>query len=436
MPIKLIGTVASNNQAGRGSYWISRSIQSTSPLNIGGLKFSQDMSTLYAGLIFDPSSIVTGLISINASNYLTNWQTAYQYYDAQVNFITDLDTDSSNNIYVCAEAGSSRDAFVAKYNSSGTSQWHRKLSAGTGNDVLNSIVYGDGNIYSCGYTDTPISGRSYVVSYSDSGTLNWQKIISDSASTLFFEMYGIAYSSTATNKIAIGGGGYLNSAATRTPLIGTMSTTGTVAWFKRGTGNNGQITGVSFDTTGNIYISGQAFIGSWKSFVAKFDNSGTMLWQRSISCSQNSTIGGNSCIDKDGNIYLITYTGSDGILIAKWNSSGTIQWQRKLTSGITAGSTFTIVHDGKDAISVGFIENNGGANFAMLTKFKDTGSGTGTYSLSSRSYTYSVSSFTESDHGDTWTSETVTTSNATSTGSSPSVTTKADTLSFNYVKVP
>lgn len=435
MPIKLIGTVASNNQAGRGSYWIARSTTTASTGN--GLKFSQDASTLYLGTTFNSDGTVTGLISLNASNYVTNWQSAYQYYDAQVNHINDLDTDSNNNIYACADAGSSRDAFIAKYNSSGISQWHRKL-AGFGNDKLSAIVYGEGNVYSLGSIDisVPVQGRSFVVSYSDSGTLNWQKVINDSANTLFFEMSAIAYSSTSTNKIAIGGGGYLNSASARTPLIGTMSTTGTVAWFKRGTGNSGTITGVSFDTTGNVYVSGQAFIGSWKSFVAKFDNSGTLIWQRSISCSQNSTIVGNSCIDKDGNIYLITYTGSNGLLIAKWNSSGTIQWQRQLTSGVQAVSGFAIVHDGKDAISIGFSESVSGAISPMIAKFKDAGSGTGTYSLSSRSYTYSASSFTEEAYTDTWTSETVTTSNTTATASMPSVTTMSNTLSFNYVKVP
>ena len=95
--------------------------------------------------------------------------------------------------------------------------------------------------------------------------------------------------------------------------------------------------GIAVDSSGNVYVTGKtesAGAGNTDLFIAKYDSSGTIQWQRTLG-GTNGDEGYGVTVDSSGNVYVVGFTFSAGSglqdwLIAKYNASGTIQWQRTL----------------------------------------------------------------------------------------------------------
>jgi len=118
--------------------------------------------------------------------------------------------------------------------------------------------------------------------------------------------------------------------------------------------------GVAVDNIGNVIVTGSmvqgAVFGSVESleetllltgaFVAKYDNSGALLWVEPIGDSNNGVVGNAVDVDGEGNIYVtgyffqqtklglgqtneVTLSGSSGqIFIAKYNGEGQLVWAK------------------------------------------------------------------------------------------------------------
>lgn len=84
-----------------------------------------------------------------------------------------IDTDSSDNIYVAGQDndGTGTKAFVAKYNSSGTIQWQRRLGTPCDGGTYAIAVDDDGNSYSCGKVATGQHG--WITKLDSSGSTSW-----------------------------------------------------------------------------------------------------------------------------------------------------------------------------------------------------------------------------------------------------------------------
>jgi hypothetical protein len=206
----------------------------------------------------------------------------------------------------------STDAFVAKYDTSGTVQWARSIG-GTSADYGYGIA-------------TDSGGNVYVI-----GT------------------YGGTVTFTS--------GTTLTSTGSTDAFVAKYDTSGTVQWA-RGIGGTGfdYGYGIATDTSGNVYVIGRYYgstitfapgttltnvgVGSTDVFVAKYDTSGTVQWARSIGGTSDD-IGGDIATDSDGNVYVIgryygsvtfapgtTLTGTDytAAFVAKYDTSGTVQW--------------------------------------------------------------------------------------------------------------
>jgi hypothetical protein len=146
--------------------------------------------------------------------------------------------------------------------------------------------------------------------------------------------------------------------------------------------------GVNIDTSGNIYVSGSYNTGGTvNSMLVKLNSSLAVQWSQ--------TLGGNlgpykkPAFDTSGNIYV-----SNGQYLAKYNSSGTLQFQRSMT--ITSNSVYrnTETYVIGNKVYFGAYSNAspfGGVTFSVPTD----GSLTGTYSVGGKSITYASSSQTD-----------------------------------------
>lgn len=141
-------------------------------------------------------------------------------------------------------------------------------------------------------------------------------------------------------------------------------------------------TSVVTDSSDNIITLGQAYdstTSSYKLVIAKFSNSGSILWQRFFDADNPAGID----VDTSDNIYICGHTnnagaGSDDLVTAKFNSSGTIQWQRLLggTLAERAPGTSSISVDGPgNAYVVGHTSSTGttGGADALIAKYNTSG---------------------------------------------------------------
>ena len=94
---------------------------------------------------------------------------------------TGVAIDSADNILVCGYAsktGTGEQGIVAKYNSSGTIQWQRQLGASTSADRFNSVAVDSSDNVICVGTYQPSPSYQYeiiVAKYNSSGTFQWDR---------------------------------------------------------------------------------------------------------------------------------------------------------------------------------------------------------------------------------------------------------------------
>jgi hypothetical protein len=147
------------------------------------------------------SVAVDGTGNVYAAGYQRGTGTTYTYGSG----VTATGISSNHNVV------------LVKYNSSGTAQWARSLSAGTGTSVFNSVATDSvGNVYAAGRqrgtetynygnsvttTGTASSTNAVLVKYSSSGTAQWARSVS--AGTYFSQFASVTVDS-AGNVYAAG----------------------------------------------------------------------------------------------------------------------------------------------------------------------------------------------------------------------------------------
>lgn len=151
-------------------------------------------------------------------------------------------TDASNNTF----------AFHAKYNSSGVLQWQRNFyytlssSYNTGCQAIE--IDSSGNPHFVGTVYDGSSRRAYIAKYNSAGTLQWANFIS-AASLTYGQWNGIAID--ASNNVYVGGRFTFSSFA-----VAKFDTNGALLWSRNYAGTNPVCENVAVDSSGNLFACG------------------------------------------------------------------------------------------------------------------------------------------------------------------------------------
>ena len=145
----------------------------------------------------------------------------------------------------------------------------------------------------------------------------------------------------ATGSIEIDSAGNVYSCVTFSNAIQItkFNSTGVIQWQRSLSGASNTIgNGVAVDSSGNVYVCGEGFVSTNRALqIAKYDSSGSLLWQRTLGGSIQDRANAIA-LDSSNNIYICGYSrvsSNTALQIAKYDTNGNIQWQRRLASSGT-----------------------------------------------------------------------------------------------------
>lgn len=296
---------------------------------------------------------------------------------------TIIRVDSSGNFYVGGYpiAGISANyALLAKYNSSGILQWKKQLTGeGDYPRIYSMDIDSSGNIYIGGTYNPGGTTLGLISLINSSGAFVWSVNFQGTASGKWTPSVagptGASISSVAVSSSGVpyftGNAGYPFIVAW--PGGSSTPTLLKLLYATQGYSSSGK--SIKLDSSGNIYLTGLVTISSnTQMFVAKFNSSGAVQWQKTLSSSGTDT-GYGVDVDSSGNVYITGVSdgnGNDDIITAKYNSSGVIQWQKRLSSGVIDQSTGIAV-DSSGNVYITGRSNTGSTNDLIIVKYNTSG---------------------------------------------------------------
>jgi len=195
---------------------------------------------------------------------------------------------SGGNFYVAGSCGDSSifGPLIGKYDNDGIRQWQRRLNTGTSSQV-NLALDGDENVYAS-YIAIPTTGTitsDYgIAKYNTSGTIQWQKRLNSTTSS----DEPASISVDAAGNIYMFGISTINGGSIDFFLV-KLDSSGAILWQRTlGTDINSDEYGleVALDSSGNIYITGYTFAytagGGGSSIFGKLPNDGSKTGTYSI----------------------------------------------------------------------------------------------------------------------------------------------------------
>jgi uncharacterized delta-60 repeat protein len=258
----------------------------------------------------------------------------------------DLIIDSAKRTYITGFTESfgkgGCDAFLIKFDSSGLQLWNRTWG-GSSHDFGRGIASDPaGNVYIAGDSLSFGAGSKdmILVKYDQHGIQIWNKTWGgpnhDAGRGIAIDSDGNVYIVGETSSF---GGAGTSAFLTKYNSMGTQIWNLTFAKSDYDVGR-----GIAIDSSNDIYIMGDTESiggGSYDTFLAKYNSSGFLLWS-AIWGGSNNDFGGGVAVDAKDCAYITGYTNSEGagdqnVFLAKYNKTGTQLWNKTYGS---QGSTY------------------------------------------------------------------------------------------------
>ena len=293
------------------------------------INFDSEDNFLVVGFSNDGSNDNGFMIKYNSDGvYL--WNKSIDLFGNN-DYLYGVDFDSSNNIYVSGESysGSNWDGFVAKYNSSGSHIWNRTFNGGNNEQFNELIIDSEENVFISGFSNDGSSDNGFMIKYNSDGVYLWNKSID-----LF--------------------------------------------------GNNDYLYGVDFDSSNNIYVSGESYSGSnWDGFVAKYNSSGSHIWNRTFNGGNNDQFA-EIKVHNSNSIIVSGFSNdgsSDNFLIVKYDFNGNYLWNKTFDIYGFRDRIFGLSIDSYNNIFLGGSSDDGSSQGYYILKLNENGNSLWNFSL-------------------------------------------------------
>lgn len=201
------------------------------------------------------------------------WATLYNSNGTNTDEPVAVKLTATGNVYV---SGRSQSAGVdnistVKYNSAGVQQWAQTYNGGSGNDRNETMLLdGNENVYICGRT-TAGNGAfdGLLVKYDANGTQQWVKTFNGSGDGE--DRFDEIVQDADGNIIVAGKTDADNTAGVNFDyLVAKYDASGTLLWdttYASSPTSDDAANGLSTDNDGNIYVTGESYIGTAYSYV-------------------------------------------------------------------------------------------------------------------------------------------------------------------------
>ena len=327
-----------------------------------------------------------------------------------------VSSDGLGNVYVSGYGGYTRealsDAFVSKYDSSGTLLWTQELASSERDNSLGVSADGLGNVFVSGFTNGSLDGASagsadaFLSKYDTNGHHLWTHQLGTDS---YEQSHGVSADHDGNVYISgyTAGGFDQPGAGGRDAFVSKFDGDGILQWTRQfGTSTLDQSYGVSVDGLGGVYISGYTFgtlgdssAGDGDAFVTKLDETGEHIWTRQFGTNELDRSYAVSA-DNWGNVFISGYTmgdlaeanaGEGDAFVSKFDTTGTHVWTRQLGTdgfdvslGVTTDRLGNVFISGSTGGSLDGI--NAGSRDAFVSKYNSIGDHLWTEQLGTTGY--------------------------------------------------
>ncbi|MCA9579009.1 MAG: hypothetical protein H6726_03410 [Sandaracinaceae bacterium] len=278
-----------------------------------------------------------------------------------------------------ASAGST-DAFVRKYDVSGTELWTRQFGTANGDFAYSVSVGTDGSVLVAGLTQGTLPGQTgpgigasfgdgFVRKYDAAGTELWTRQFGTPDGDV---IESVSVGADGSVLVAGGTSGILSGQAglgAFDAFVRKYDAAGTELWTRQfGTANGDSAESVSVGADGSVLVAGSTFgtftgqtsAGSWDAFVRKYDAAGTELWTRQFGTASDEHASSVS-VAADGSVLVAGDTlgtlpgqataGGQDAFVRKYDAAGTEVWTRQF-GGASYDLALSVSVGGDDSVLV------------------------------------------------------------------------------------
>jgi hypothetical protein len=352
---------------------------------------------IYAGGTIASTS--TNIIKIDTTAGVLTWQK--QDTAAQNQGPRNVATNATAGLVTFGNAVSGQTGFHYVFTGAGAISYQRQMNGGSVGQGLNSNPRGldsSGNLHGATASTGP---WYYIYKFNSSGTQQWQRQLTRSNCDFYF--FNGVVADTA-GSVYVHGGALDNGGAGWFPFVAKYNSSGSIQWQQTLWGIGFSPRAIHSTGTGNLAAVTHHYNTQSRWVTSLFNQStGATIWQRELT-GVSGILSRDVSTDSAGNVYSMARVGITDLYIAKYNSSGALQWQRRITC--TGSGTFRpdeasiFVTDNLDYY-IGFNHSTG----SFCLRLPQDGSLTGSYVIGGQTISYStVTSLTDSAFTSSWSS--------------------------------